>query len=127
MSLLAVCGFGIAAALAIAIIRRLRPELAEIASATAGVLIFIYVAEAVAPFISLVKEIAKEQGVESYFALMIKSLAISFCCKLSSEVCRDCGESALGAHIELAGKAGIVLISLPIIKQLFEIAKDMLK
>ncbi len=127
MSITALCGFGIAAACAIATIRRLRPELAELASAVSAVLIFGYAAESVAPFISLVRGIAEEQGLASYFALMIKALAISFCCKLSSEICRDCGEGALGAHIELAGKAGIILISLPVIQQLFEIAKDLLK
>ena len=127
MNILTVCGFGIAAACAIAIIRKLRPELAELAGALSGMLILIYAAEAIAPFIELVKGIAEEQGVASYFTLIIKALAISFCCKLSSEICRDCGEGSLGAKIELAGKAGIVLISLPIIQQLFEIAKDMLK
>lgn len=127
MSIYTLCGFGLAAACATAVIRKLRPELAEAAAAITGALIFVYVAESVAPFVSLVKEIAEDQGVTSYFTLMLKALAISFCCKLSSEICRDCGEGAIGSHIELAGKAGIVLISLPVIQQLFEIAKDMLK
>lgn len=127
MNILAVCGFGIAAACTVAVIRKLRPELAELASALSGVLIFIYIAEALAPFIGFIKGVAEEQGVAGYFALMIKALAISFCSKLSAEICRDCGEGALGAKIELAGKAGIVLISLPVVQQLFEIAKDMLK
>jgi stage III sporulation protein AD len=45
---------------------------------------------------------------------------------MSAEICRDCGENTLASRVELAGKAGIVLISLPIIQQLFEIAEDML-
>ncbi|MBO5913972.1 MAG: hypothetical protein J6Q72_01360 [Clostridia bacterium] len=127
MSLLSLCGFGIASALAVAIIRRFRPELAETAVAVSAVLIFVYVAESVAPFVSLVKSIAEDSGASGYFALMLKALAISLCCRLSSDICRDCGEASLGSHIELAGKAGIVLTSLPVIQQIFEIAKDLLK
>ncbi|MBR5859492.1 MAG: hypothetical protein IKZ05_06165 [Clostridia bacterium] len=127
MNILAVCGFGIASAIAVAIIRRLRPELAEPASAVSAVILFVYVIKTVAPFVSLVRDIAEDVGVTDYFALMLKALAISLCCRLSSEICRSCGEAAIGAYIELAGKAGIVLVTLPVIQQLLEIAKDMLK
>ena len=57
---------------------------------------------------------------------MLKALAISFCCRMSAEICRDCGEASLASRVEAAGKAGIVLLSLPIVKQLLEIAKDMM-
>lgn len=127
MSIFTVCGFAVVSACAIAVIRQLRPELASIAAAVAGVLICAYVVETVAPLISFIKGIASEHGVESYFTLMLKALAISFCCKTASEICRDCGESGLASRVELAGKAGIVLISLPIIVKLLEIAEDMLK
>lgn len=126
MNILTVCGFAIVAACIIAVVRTLRPELASVAAAVAGILISAYVISAVLPFITFVKEIASERGVESYFTLMLKALAITFCCRTSAEICRDCGESSLASRVELAGKAGIVVISLPIIQQLFEIAEDML-
>lgn len=126
MNILTVCGFAVISACIIAVIRSLRPELATIAAAVAGLLIVTYVASSVMPFVAFIKDIASQRGVESYFTLMLKALAISFCCRMSSEICRDCGENTLASRVELAGKAGIVLISLPIIQQLFEIAEDML-
>ena len=126
MNIFGICGFAVASACIIAVIRQLRPELAAVAAAVSGVLVFAWVVSAVAPFISYVKGIAVSQGVESYFTLMLKALAISFCCRMSAEICRDCGENSLASRVELAGKAGIVIISLPVVQQLFEMAKDML-
>ena len=126
MNILTVCGFAVVSACLIASVRQLRPELATLAAAVAGVMVLSYVIESVLPFVSFVKEVAAERGIESYFTLMLKALAISLCCRMSAEICRDCGETALASRVELAGKAGIVLISLPIVKQLFDIAKDML-
>lgn len=122
-----VCAFAIGAAVIISVVKQLRPELSGIAVAVAGVLIFIYVLEGIAPFIEFIRSAAAETGVESYFTLMLKALAVSMCCKMSADICRDCGEATLASRVELAGKAGIVIISLPVVQQLLEIAKDMLK
>ena len=126
MNIIAICGFCIVSACIIATVRVIRPELASVATAVVGVLVMAYVVESLSPFVSFMREIASEQGIESYFSLMLKALAISFCSKISSEICRDCGENTLATRIEFVGKAGIILISLPIVKQLFSIAKDML-
>ena len=126
MNIITVCAFGIVSACIIGVVRVLRPELATIAAAVAGVVVLTYVISAVAPFVSFIKGITEECGVQGYFVIMLKSLAISFCCKASSEICRDCGENSLASRIELAGKASIVLISLPIVQQLLDIAKDMM-
>ncbi len=126
MNIITVCAFGVVSACIIGVVRAVRPELATLASAVAGVLALSYAVSAVAPFISFVKGIALYNGAESYFVLMLKALAISFCCKVSSEICRDCGEASLASKIELSGKVSIVLISLPVVQQLFDIAKDMM-
>lgn len=126
MNPFAVCAFAVAAAGLIGTVKVLRPELANLAAAITGVLIFAYIIEGILPFIDFVKTAAAETGTESYFTLMLKALAISLCCRMSADICRDCGEVSLASRVELAGKAGIVIISLPVISQLFQIAKDMM-
>ncbi len=126
MNIVTVCAFGIVSACIIGLVRILRPELAALAAAVVGAVILTFVVSAVAPFVSFIKGISTESGIQNYFALMLKSLAISFCCKVSSEICRDCGENSLASRIELAGKVSIVLISLPVVQQLLDIAKDMM-
>lgn len=122
-----VCAFALASLGLIVVIRNLRPELASLASAVAGVLILVYAVSGLAPFIETLSGAMKSSGAESYFTLMLKALSIALCCQMSAEICRDCGENALASRVELAGKAGIILISLPVIMQLISLAKDMLK
>ncbi len=126
MNPFAVCAFAVAAVGLITVIRQLRPEMASVAAAITGVLIFAYILEGLIPFIEFVKSASVQTHTEGYFTLMLKALAISFCCKMSSEICKDCSENTLASRIETAGKAGIVIISLPVLQQLFEIAKDMM-
>lgn len=126
MNPFAVCIFAVASALIIASLRNLGQEFAPIAAAVAGILIFVYALEGFMPFINFIKSVSEKSGTENYFLLMLKALAISICCRMSAEICRDCGESSLASRVEFAGKAGIVIISLPIIQQLLSIAEDMI-
>ncbi len=126
MNPFAVCAFAVVAVALISVIRRLEPSFGAVAAAVAGILIFVFVADKLVPFVEFINKAASESGAESYFTLMLKALAISLCCRMSAEICRDCGEASLASRVELAGKVGIVLISLPVIQQLFDISKDML-
>ncbi len=126
MNIFAVCAFAVATVAIVAVLKPHRPEVASIAVAVAGVLIFINIAEGIAPFVSFVRNTASSVGADGYFSVMLKALSISLCCRMSAEVCRDCGESTLAYRVELAGKVGIVLLSLPIVQKLFEFAKDLL-
>ena len=121
-----VCAFALISVGMIAAVRQLRPELASLAVAAAATLIFAYVVEGLIPFIEFIKGAAASTGAESYFTLMLKALAVSLCCRMSADICRDCGENTLALRVELAGKVGIVIISLPVVSQLFAIAKDLL-
>ena len=127
MSPFAVCAFAVIAAALLATLKHLRPELTTVAAAICGAVIFVYIAEGLVPFIDFIKTVSDEGNISSYFALMLKALAISLCCRMCAEICRDCGENSLASKVELAGKVGIVLISLPVIRQLFDIAKDMMQ
>ncbi len=126
MNPFAVCAFALVAVALISVLRRLEPSFGAVAAALAGIVIFVYLADNLLPFVSFIKESAVKSGAESYFSLMLKAIAISMCCRMSAEICRDCGESALASRVELAGKVSIVLISLPVVRQLFDISKDML-
>jgi stage III sporulation protein AD len=126
MNPFAVCVFAVACAVIIASLKGFGQEFANIAAAVAGIVIFVYVLEGLIPFISFIKGVSEQIGSGNYFLLMLKALAISICCRMSAEICRDCGEASLASRVELAGKAGIVIISIPVIRQLLSIAEDMI-
>jgi stage III sporulation protein AD len=122
-----VCVFALVSVSVIAGLKRVNPHISELAMAVAGILIFIYIAKGLSPFIDFVKKSFDESGLGGYFAILLKALAISLLCRMSAEICRDCGEGALAEKVELAGKIGIVFISMPLIQQLLNLAKDMMK
>ncbi len=126
MNAFSACALGVTAAVIISVVKGINPQLATITSAVAGVVILVYIINGIAPFLDFVKTVSDSSGVAVYFGTMLKAVAISLCCRAGAEICRDCGESALASKLELAGKAGILLLSLPILSRILSIAKDML-
>ena len=55
-----------------------------------------------------------------YSELILKSLGIAVLTHLASSICRDCGETGLAGVVEFAGKAEILLLSLPMIERLLK-------
>lgn len=67
--------------------------------------------------LSEIRDIFLTAGIsESYISSMFKALAICCITHISGELCRDSGESAMGAAAELWGRAAVVVISLPIVR-----------
>ena len=46
------------------------------------------------------------------------TLAVQF----SAELCRDAGESAIASKLELVGKAEIIILALPLVRELLGLA-----
>ncbi len=126
MSVLSVCVFAIASAGILALLRQLRPELAAVSGALAGTVILAYCISGFAPYVAELKGFVEESGAEGAFSLLIKALSMAVCCQFSADICRDCGENALAARVETAGKIGIIIISLPTVSELILIAKDLM-
>ncbi len=59
---------------------------------------------------------------ESYIKIGIKALGISLVSETASDICKDCGETALSVQVELAGRVANVGIALPIIEKLLELS-----
>ena len=55
-----------------------------------------------------------------YVELILKALGVAVLTHVASSICRDCGESGLAGAVEFAGKAEILLLSLPMIERLLK-------
>ena len=64
----------------------------------------------------------KYECAEKYVPLMLKCLGIGGICSAMSEICRENGEGGVGAAIEFFAKGEILVLALPSIKELFELA-----
>ena len=61
----------------------------------------------------------------SYIKIMFKVLGIALIAQLAADMCRDCGESALGGQTETAAKIAIIVVVLPLIQAVLKIVSGL--
>ena len=55
------------------------------------------------------------------FLPLMKVVGISICTRLTAEICRDAGERAFGAKVELAGAVAALLCAIPLAQQVLNL------
>lgn len=63
----------------------------------------------------------------SYFTILCKAVGIAYLTQLGTDICRDCGENAVGTAVELCGRIMLVLLSLPLFLTLAETVLEMMQ
>ena len=122
MNIYLLCGGGICALCAVMLLKQLKSDFAPYTAAAAATVMGVYCLASLAePLLYAV-----QTGQSTYYTVMLKCLCTAFICKTAAELCRDCGESSIGTKIELGGRAAIILQTLPLIKAIFSLAREML-
>lgn len=128
MDITAIAGIGILSAVLCVIVRQYKPEMALGISTACGVLILIAVITMLSPSVEAIVQLTEAAGLDNgYAAILLKALAVCYITQLSADCCRDAGEAAIATRIELAGKAAIVVISLPVFSSLAELVTKLIK
>ncbi len=63
---------------------------------------------------------------ETYVALLIKIVGITYVAEFASGLCKDAGYSAIASQIEVAGKLTILTISMPVLMALLKTIHEFL-
>ena len=115
-----------AAALAL-LLRQYRAEYALFLSVAVTVGVFAVLAPALKEILEAVQRIGAETDTAQAAALVFKALGISFLAASASDICRDAGESAMAARVELAGKITVLSLALPMAIHLMELIERILE
>ena len=81
---------------------------------------------AAAPLIRYLQSIPSLAGFTDYAEPLLKALGIGMLTQVCADVCRECGESGVANGVELLGKVEILLLCLPLIHHLLEMAQELL-
>lgn len=124
-------GIGICAVCAVifgALVKRGNKEYALLISIIACVIILLAVLGDLGPVISQIEGLA-EAGSFPGFVLtaVLKAVGIAIAGQLAANVCKDAGESALAYTVDLAAKAAILAVSLPLFLKVFEYLEEIVK
>ena len=127
MNIIRLCGVAIISVVAAVLVKRVKADFGAFVSIIAAVVIFGAAVSAVAPLTSYVSELAETSGFGIYAETIIKSLAVTLLAQTTGDICRDCGENAVAGKIEFAAKCAIMLLSLPVIKNILSLAEAVLE
>ena len=127
MNIIRLCGVAIISVVAAVLVKRVKADFGAFVSIIAAVVIFGAAVSAVAPLTSYVRELAETSGFGIYAETIIKSLAVTLLAQTTGDICRDCGENAVAGKIEFAAKCAIMLLSLPVIKNILSLSEAVLE
>ena len=122
MDILKICAFGLTSAMICVILRRERQEFASAAALAAGFVILALCTDKLISIFGIFRMLTEKSGIPyTHFTNIIKITLIAYICQYTSELCRDCGESAIAVKVELAGKIMILLLTVPLIEAFLNI------
>ena len=110
----------------ILLVRQWKPEWGGVLRIAAAVLILGVIVSTVAELVAEIREMSGQAIPDETLSLLFKAMGIAFLTQIGASVCRDCGENGLATWVEMAGKVEIVLLSLPLIRDVLSQATELL-
>ena len=90
-------------------------------------MVFAGAVSIISPLLDRLSVLFTESGLdENYISIVFKATAICFITQITSDLCRDSGESAIASAMELWGRISITLISLPLIESVINTITEFL-
>ncbi len=87
---------------------------------------FALIAEILLPILELIRDAGKLGGISStLFYPLLKCLGIGIGAKLSADICKDSGQTAIAGSVELAGAVCAVYCSLPLLNALMDMLEEL--
>ena len=108
------------------IIRQWKGELLPLLRVGITLLFGTLAISAVTPFVSFLREITVSEGFSTHSETLLKALGIAILTQYCAQICREGGEAAIADGVELTGKIEILLLCLPLIREILSVAKEML-
>ena len=124
---LRLCGIAILGLCAVLLLRERNLAFAVLCGGGAVLVIALYLLESGAiTAVQTITDAAAESAFADYAAILIKALGIAYISAFTAELCQSAGEGMLASAAILAGKGELILLSLPMISRLLEIAAELL-
>lgn len=124
--MLGYCGAALCALIGVLVLKGQKSEFAGLVSLAASVILLGASLVTFLPVVEYIFDSVEGTGFAEYLTTITKALGITLAVQLCSEVCRDAGETALATKLELIGKAEILVLCLPLIRELVTLAGEMI-
>lgn len=127
MEIVKVLGVGLIGVSAMLVLKSAKSDYAPLATVATGVVILISVMNAISDSVQALTDIAAKSGLsDGLYTGIFKIIGIGYLTEYSSGIAEDAGCKSIGEKMQLAGKIGIFLISLPMLAKLVETVGEMI-
>ena len=122
MNITLIFAAGLVVAIMAVIVGGLKSEYSMLIAVCGGALLLMANLPWIEKLMETVTGAAERANVNSgYVALVIKASGISCVSSICSAICRDMGQTAIGAKLELVGRVAIMLTAIPAINALLSL------
>ena len=109
------------------VLRQYKPEYALTIGILGGLAVIVAVISQIVPAFWGLESFFGSLNIEGfYFSTALKAIGIGYVTQFVADACRDAGQSSIAAKAEFAGRSGIFLLSVPLLKKILEFAEQML-
>lgn len=110
------------------ILKPTRPEIALLVTVAGAVAALFTVVNYAQSYFSVLSGIFYDSSsFPQYFSVALKGVGIGYITDFASDMAKDSGQSALSSKIVFAGKTAILILALPLVKDLLDIAVKLLE
>lgn len=119
LSIIVVC---LIAAILSVLIKQYKPEYGIFITISAGAGILLLIISSALPIFHELETLISSMGVSAeYFTVLLKALGVCYIAQLACDTCKDAGETTLAGKIELAAKVSILVMALPLFREIINI------
>ena len=122
MTFLSICGVALCAVFMILVIKEVRKDHTALLSLAVGILFFGIILVRAGDLMEYIRKLSEAIPNSTYVTVLLKALGITYAAAITQEICKSCGENGIAGYVEAVGKAEIVVICLPLIKELTDTA-----
>ncbi|MGI6181354.1 MAG: SpoIIIAC/SpoIIIAD family protein [Agathobaculum sp.] len=123
--LTAVCGITVLALVLTLTLKKDAPAIAFLLTLTAGIMILVRVLGACSDLVRRLGALLERGGITgSLYLPVAKAVGVAMLVRIMSALCRDAGQSALAAKLEIAGTVLALSLCLPLLEQVVALAAD---
>jgi stage III sporulation protein AD len=113
---------GVSASLLGLMVRREREEQASLLGLAAAVMIFAAAVGSLGETEAVLRRAMERAALRPALTLpVLKSLGVALLGRISAQLCRDAGQAAAAAAVELASTCAVLCVSLPLLQSLIEL------
>ena len=126
MELFKVCGAAILVTVIFCLVRLWNPSFDLPLRLAAAVFFLGLVLARVKPFLAEFLSMVGGVALSPYASVLLSAVGVAILTQTVSEICRDCREGAVAGYVELAGRVEILLLCLPLLREILGVLEELL-